>query len=147
MSWAVTVNDIENYEGFPLDLQEFFVSQHASYPRDATLALTVAKLAGLRSATLSGMRTPNPYGGDEIVDISVRGTPLYKDFLLEMREIIASGIDEDSALARHWAALARLRQRPCAHVFFDIDPATKECQGCHVRMSGTMLFFEEEESG
>jgi hypothetical protein len=146
MSWSVTVNDIPAYEDFPLELQEFFASQHPSYPRDAYMALTIAKVLGLRSATLTGMRTPNPYGGDEIVDVSVRGTPLYKDFLLEMREIIASGIDADSDLARHWAALARLRQHPCAHVF---APAAigniRICQGCGVYLNGTMLSFPEGE--
>jgi hypothetical protein len=160
MSWSVTVNDVANYEGFPLDLQEFFASQHPSYPRDAEQALETARVLNLKSATLTGMRTPNPYGGDEIVDVSVRGTPLYKDFLLEMREIIASGIDGESDLARHWAALARLRQRPCSHIFESVPPIPithggdyeqnvrnrdlKQCAGCHVYMNGTMLYFAED---
>lgn len=149
MSWSVTVNDIDSYQDFPLELQEFFVSQHPSYPRDATTALAMAKLLGLKSATLTGMRTPNPYGGDEIVDVSVRGTPLYQDFLHEMREIIAAGIDNESDLARHWAALAQLRQRPCSHVFAEAAAGVnvKICQGCGVYMNGTMLSFPEGGNG
>jgi hypothetical protein len=124
-------------------MQEHFVSQHASYPRDAAEALALAKAIGLRSATLTGMRTPNPYGGDEIVDISVRGTPLYQDFLSEMREVITSGPDEGSAMARHFAALAILRARPCAHIFEPNGDGREKCAGCGVYLSGTTLSFEE----
>lgn len=143
MSWSVTVNNLQEYEGFPLETQEHFASLHESYPRDADDALKLARTLGLRSATLSGGRTPNPYGGDEIVDVSVRGTPLYKDFLLEMRELVTTGPGEGSYLAEHYAALARLRGRPCAHVFADRDDGIKQCQGCHVCLNGTMLYFED----
>lgn len=153
MSWSVTVNNIQDFEGFDLDTLEFFASQHASYPRDAMYALTIAHMLGLKSATLSGGRTPNPYGGDEIVDVSVRGTPLYQDFLSEMREIIGSGPGPESAMARHFAALAKLRERPCSHIFenalSDDDPRLQRCAGCGVFLNGTMLYFEDrhEHSG
>lgn len=143
MSWSITVNNIPEFEGFDLDTQEYFASQHASYPRDANDALIVARMLGLKSATLCGARTPNPYGGDEIVDVSVRGTPIYQDFLGEMQEIIRQGPDAGSDLARHYAALARLRVRPCAHIFEGED-GDKKCQGCGVRLNGTMLYFEDE---
>lgn len=144
MSWSVTVNNIADYEGFPIDTQEFFASLHPSYPRDAMNALAIAKRLGLRSATLSGGRTPNPYGGDEIVDVSVRGTPIYNDFLSEMREIIASGPGEESALARHYAALAVLRSNPCSHAFDTLSSGVKQCLACKVFLSGTMFSFEED---
>lgn len=144
MSWSVTVNDIENYEGFPLELEEFFASQHPAYPRDAMMALGLARATGLQSATLSGCRTPNPYGGDEIADISVRGTPVYKDFLHEMREIIRAGPDAESALARHFAALAYLREFPCSHIFDSMPDGDKRCAGCGVWLNGTMLDFRRD---
>jgi hypothetical protein len=144
MSWSVTVNDVDGYEELSLDLQEYFASQHPGYVRDAMAALALAKAVGLRSATLSGGRTPNPYGGDEIADISIRGTPIYKDFLLEMREIIASGPGPESDMARHFSALAQLRQRPCAHIFGELPDGIKQCQGCGVFLNGTMLYFGEE---
>lgn len=145
MSWSVTVNNLQEYERFPLDIQEQLASQHDQYPRDADAALILAKMTGLRSATLCGGRTPNPYGGDDIVDISIRGTSLYQDFLSEMREIIAAGPDETSDLNRHYLALARLRARPCSHVF-DVYNGTnvKRCADCGVFMNGTMLYFEDE---
>jgi len=143
MSWSVTVNNLPEYEDFPLDTQEFFASLHPSYPRDAATALTLAKQCGLRSATLSGCRTPNPYGGDEIVDISVRGTPVYNDFLLEMREVIAAGPGAESALARHHAALAILRANPCSHAFEQLSGGLKQCLACKVYLSGTMFYFED----
>lgn len=144
MSWSITVNNLQEYEDFPLETQEFFASLHPSYPRDATNALAVAKLCGLRSATLSGGRTPNPYGGDEIVDVSIRGTPIYIDFLSEMREIIATGPGPESSLAKHYAALAILRGNPCSHAFDNLPDGTKRCMACRVYLSGTMFYFGDD---
>jgi hypothetical protein len=143
VSWSITVNDVQEMEGFPVETVELFASLHPSYPRDSQVALDSARAAGLKSATLSGGRTPNPYGGDEIVDISVRGTPVYKDFLSEMREIIRSGPGEDSSLARHYSALAILRGHPCSHVFEETDrPGVRQCLACKVFLNGTMFYFE-----
>lgn len=147
MSWSITVNNIQDFEGFDLDTQEYFASQHASYPRDANDALILARMLGLRSATLCGARTPNPYGGDEIVDVSVRGTPIYQDFLAEMQEIIGQGPDAGSDIAKHYAALAQLRAKPCAHVFMpDKADGRMRCQGCDVILNGTLLYFEDDEN-
>jgi hypothetical protein len=149
MSWSVTINDVQEFEKLDVSTEEYFSSQHPSYPRDVAAALAVAKAVGLRSATLSGMRTPNPYGGDEIVDVSVRGTPIYKDFLQEMQEIISNGPDERAELSKHFAALATLRIRPCAHIFEDAGnaevPGLRRCAGCGVYLNGTMLYFEEKD--
>jgi len=143
MSWSVTVNDIPNFGGFALGTQEFMSGQHPAYARDAELALKLAKEAGLKSATLSGMRTDNPYGGDEIVDISVRGTPIYKDFLAEMSEIIRAGPGADSEMARHYAALAKMRANPCPHIFNDDRPPLRQCIVCGVILNGTLFYFED----
>lgn len=148
MSWSATVQNVQEYEKLDPETEEYFSSQHAAYPRDFASALQLAKSIGLKSATLSGGRTPNPYGGDEIIDVSVRGTPVYNDFLLEMREIIGAGPDISSDINRHYEALARLRIHPCSHVFVgtqsrDDMPALKQCLACHVFLNGTMFFFEE----
>lgn len=144
MSWNIVVNDVPEYLEFPLETEEFFTSLHPSYARDAMYALTIAKLLGLKSASLSGCRTPNPYGGDEIVDVSIRGTPIYKDFLAEMREIIAAGPGQESILARHFAALAKLRANPCSHIFNETDDGRKKCLACNVFLNGTALYFEDD---
>jgi hypothetical protein len=149
VSWSVTVNGLQDYEKFTLETEEVFASLHPSYPRDARLALQMAKAAGLKSAMLAGGRTPNPYGGDEVVLISISGFPAHSDFLSEMREVIASGPDEGSDVARHYIALARLRERPCSHIFRDIPDSEqnaghKRCTYCGVCLNGTMLYFEEE---
>lgn len=148
MSWSIVVHDLPEFEGFEFETEEYFASHNASYPRDAQVALEMARKAGLKSATLSGGRTPNPYGGDEIVDISVRGTPRYKNFLSEMREIIAGGPGPESVLARHYAALARLRERPCLHEIDDAgSDGIRRCQRCGLCMKGMMAYFEDDGYG
>ena len=67
------------------------MTQHIKYPQDMSLALEIAKRAGFKSAVLTGARTPNPYGGDEVIDISVRGTVVATDFNTMMKEILAYG--------------------------------------------------------
>jgi hypothetical protein len=143
MSWSVTVNNIPDYEDFPIEQEEFFTSLHPSYARDAVYALTIAKTIGLKSATLSGSRTPNPYGGDEIVVVSIMGTPIYNDFIQEMKEIIRAGPGPESDLARHFEALARLRANPCSHVFQPVGNV-KQCLACKVYLNGTAFFFEDD---
>lgn len=64
------------------------MTQHIRYPQDMSLALKLAKRAGLKTAVLTGCRTPNPYGGDEVIDISVRGMVMATDFQSVMKEII-----------------------------------------------------------
>lgn len=144
--WNVTVDNLQDFNGFTLDTQELFANQHAAYVRDANEALAVAKAIGLKSATLSGARTPNPYGGDEVVHISISGFPTHSDFLSEMRGIIASGPDKGSDVARHYAALARLREHPCPHIFREVPDSggLRRCVPCGVVLNGTMFYYEDE---
>lgn len=67
------------------------MTQHIAYPGDMILALEMAKRAHMKTAVLTGMRTPNPYGQDEVVDISVRGMLEATDFYTEMKRILAHG--------------------------------------------------------
>jgi hypothetical protein len=94
MSWSVTINNLPEFKGFDADVIESMMSQHIAYPQDMMTALEMARKTGLKSAVLTGMRTPNPYGGDEVIDISVRGMVEATDFNAMMRRIIEHGPDE-----------------------------------------------------
>lgn len=94
MSWSVTINDLEHFVDFDTQLIEDMMTQHIKYPRDMRRALEMARRTGLASCVLTGMRTPNPYGGDEVVDISIRGHMEALDFQAEMKRIMRAGPDE-----------------------------------------------------
>lgn len=98
MSWSITINNLPEFPGFSAEVIEQMLTQHLQYPADMELALETACKAGLSTAVLSGGRTPNPYGDDEVVDISVRGMSSALDFNAAMRRNIAAGPD-DAALA------------------------------------------------
>lgn len=70
------------------------LTQHLEYPADMELALNVAKKARLSSAVLTGGRTPNPYGDDEVVDISIRGMAKAVSFDAAMLRNIHAGPDD-----------------------------------------------------
>jgi hypothetical protein len=93
MSWSITVNNVQSYDQFPDNIIEQMLTQHIAYPGDMMKALKLAKDCGFSSAVLTGMRTPNPYGGDEVVDISVRGMLEATDFQSEMKKILQAGPD------------------------------------------------------
>lgn len=88
MSWSVVVQDIPSFERFDSTVIEKLVSSHIMYPFDADTALVAAKQAGLKSATLSGSRTPNPYGRDEVCTISIVGFVEATDFITTMQRIV-----------------------------------------------------------
>lgn len=88
MSWSLTFNYLDNTTQIPANILEDMMTQHIMYPKDMSLALEVAKRAGLKTAVITGCRTPNPYGGDEVIDISVRGMVMATDFQSVMKEII-----------------------------------------------------------
>ena len=73
MSWSLTVDDLDQVDQLPDELLSRVGSDNPLYSIDARLAFTVACAAGLVSATLSGGRTPSPYGGADTVVISVVG--------------------------------------------------------------------------
>lgn len=149
MSWSITVDNLASYEAFPLEILERMASQHDSYPRDMDAALALAKIMGLRSATLSGGRTPNPNPtGDEVVNLSIVGFTGAGSFLSEMRSAIASGPDSESTMFKHYAAIARLRNDPHTHTFVPVlegdTNGVKRCSRCEVRLNGNLLYFEDE---
>ena len=88
MSWSITINNLKEYEGFPHDVIEQMITQHLAYGADMNLALKAAKAMSLSSCTLSGGRTPNPYGDDETVVITITGFSKAKDFVSLMRDIV-----------------------------------------------------------
>lgn len=95
MAWSVIVENLQDYPGFSEQIIETLVTAHVSYPFDADLALKLAKDAGLASATLAGGRTPNPYGGDEVVDISIHGFASSRGLVDLMKLIVVQPEDRD----------------------------------------------------
>jgi hypothetical protein len=61
-----------------------------------------------------------------------------------MRRIVTSGPGADSDLAKHYLALARLREHPCPHIWRTLPDDTKQCVPCGVILNGTMMHYEEE---
>jgi hypothetical protein len=93
MSWSFTINDPPGVAEFELPeaLLADMSRAHALYPLDMAIALDMAKRAGLRTATCTGMRTPSPYNSDEVVDISIRGMLIARKFNEAMRKVVLSG--------------------------------------------------------
>jgi hypothetical protein len=94
MSWSFTVNHI--MQEFELDdtLLASMEALHPEYPHDMKLTLGLAKMAGLRSGTLAGGRTSSPYGGPEVILLTVTGTAEPADWHDTMKANIAAGPDE-----------------------------------------------------
>jgi len=73
MSWAITINDLDKIEELPDELYDKACRDNREYYGDANAAFNLAKEAGLVSATISGGRTPSPYGGPDSVVVSIVG--------------------------------------------------------------------------
>lgn len=106
MSWSVTVNDLDTVDELPEFTYQKISEDNPDYDRDSRAAFTAAKSAGLASATLSGGRTPSPYGGPDTVVISIVGfsdrreghaVPPFarRDFNAQVIDTILSGPDEE----------------------------------------------------
>lgn len=93
MSWSVMFYDLQAREiaDIPVENIERIQSQHPEYLSDMIGAFELAKKVGLNSGTITGMRTPSPYGDDEVVDVSVRGVMKAKDFNAEMQRMLRAG--------------------------------------------------------
>lgn len=103
MSWSATYNNLREIAEPNLsevDI-EYMQSQHPEYISDFAKAFALAKELNLNSVVLTGMRTPNPAGPDEVIDISVRGFAYAADFQGEMRKIILSGPDAGNTAEDH----------------------------------------------
>lgn len=100
MSWSVTIKDIQNYDRLSdpkwLENAAYFASQHPLYVQDMERAFELARNTGLASAVITGGRTPSPYGDDEVVDISIRGTMTAEDYQAAIRRFIEAGPDVES---------------------------------------------------
>ncbi len=98
MAWSITVNNVslDSYrEVFTQDVIDQFGSHNPEYVHDLNLALEMAVRAGLKSATLSGGRTPTPGSDDEVVVITITGFGKAVDFNDSMRQVIMRGPDEN----------------------------------------------------
>lgn len=94
MAWTVTINNLQKDTRISQETIEYYVTHHIKYPGDMLAALKLAKNAGLASCVLTGARTPNPSGGDEVIDISVRGLTQSPNYADEIKRIIRMGPDE-----------------------------------------------------
>lgn len=113
MSWSATYNNLREIAEPNLsevDI-EYMQSQHPEYLSDFARAFALAKELNLNSVVLTGMRTPNPAGPDEVIDISVRGFAYAPDFQGEMRKIILSGPDAGKTADDHALELTNERAR------------------------------------
>lgn len=91
MSWSVTLNDV--WKDIPINVVEYFATQHPLYPQDMLHAQQLARKSGFASVVLTGFRTPSPYGDDEVVDISVRGLMKAEDYQAAIKRFIEAGPD------------------------------------------------------
>lgn len=104
MSWSVELSNIEHIESIPEAVMEDLARQHLMYRSDILLAFEMAKRAGFKSAMIVGFRTPNPSGGDEAAEITVRGLTGAVDYNKAILKIIGEGLD-DAAIAHQLEAL------------------------------------------
>lgn len=106
-SWSITVNDLDQIEELPGHVYDTACGDDAELQGDALAAFVSAKERGLVSATISGGRTPSPYGGPDTVIISVTGfnnrneghatpPPIARDFNASMVTTILTGPDPES---------------------------------------------------
>lgn len=93
----MTFNNFDGTAEIPDAVLEDMLTQHPKYGDDMYAALELAKDRGFTTVVLTGMRTVSPYGGDEVVDISVRGMMKATDFQGTMKEIIARGPEAPNA--------------------------------------------------
>lgn len=130
MSWSITIHNLSDYTDEALSVDGVMLTdEHPEYDHDMHLALEMAKRAGLQSAVLTGMRAPNPYADDEVVDISIRGMVKAANFTEAMKGIVSHGPAANSAAVLHQQASEFLKLHPCpGHNFQPIDNiGCKEC--------------------
>lgn len=142
--WSVTVRNLTFYEFDVNTLKSFY--EHPEYEHDAAIALEMAKRAGLKSANLTGMRAPNPYGGDEVVDISIRGMATAPDFDSEMGKLVKEPA-EDSLSRKHFRAEEFLAASPCNHDLTLVnveDTSHMRCVNCEVHLQHGLLHLQED---
>jgi hypothetical protein len=109
MSWSVTVDNLQDIRELPEAVYDKLSKDNPLYLTDATGAFRLAKDAGLVSVTLAGGRTPNPYGGAEVVVISITGfdsdkigRAVPKDFMQKMRETVMAPDEDDEFPDTTW---------------------------------------------
>lgn len=101
MSWSIRINGLDTLDELPEDSLLEASKDNEAYRDDAIAAFDAAKRAGLVSATISGGRTPSPYGGPDTVVLSVIGfdshaqghaVPPHSEAMSDMERIMLSNI-------------------------------------------------------
>lgn len=142
--WSVTVHNMGPDSMLEDETLASFY-EHPEYKHDATIALEMAKRAGLKSANLTGMRAPNPYGGDEVVDISIRGMASAPDFANEMGTLVREPAP-DSLSQKHFRAEEYLENNQCQH---DLTPVNDDvghmaCKLCVIHIQNGLLHLQKD---
>lgn len=112
MSWSVTIDDLDTIDPANPRLDQVLrklSEDNPAYENDARQAFRAARASGLVSATLSGGRTPSPYGGPVSVVIAITGFDsravghaVAKPFYQQTRENIAAGPDKSYFNTDDW---------------------------------------------
>lgn len=97
MSWSFTINDVVQGFEIPPAVIEEFRRENEAYPADMELALKLAQEIGMKTATLTGYRTPSPYGGPDSIGVSVMGTIEGSDWFRHVKANIEAGPDQSDA--------------------------------------------------
>lgn len=91
MTWSYVLNNFD--EEIPEGDIEQQGQEHPAYPNDIREALALARKLGLKSGAITGVRVINPYGDNEVVDVSVRGMVIQTDFIAAVKRDITAGPD------------------------------------------------------
>lgn len=101
MSWQIVFNNLNDIDDIDPGQLELLSRDNPEYAGDARCAFQLAKELSLVSASLSGGRTPSPYGASDTVVISIvgydsfaQGHAVEHDFYRQTIDIITAGPDE-----------------------------------------------------
>lgn len=97
MSYSLTIDNIQMYGGFDEAQISDMLRVHPRYPEMMNAGVLTAVKLGMRSAVITVISTPNPYGDDEVVDVSVRGMMKATSFQEAMKRNIKAGPDVKTA--------------------------------------------------
>ena len=96
MSWSFTINNLEPDTEVPETVLADMSRAHSDYPLYMKAALYTAKRVGMKSCTCSGFVAENPYNDDVVVDVSIRGLLVGRDFNRGIVDSILYGPDAEA---------------------------------------------------
>lgn len=91
MSYSLTIDNVQMYPGFDEAIIQDMLRVNPRYPELMNAGVLTAVKLGMSSAVITVIITPNPYGDDEVIDVSVRGMTRATSFQEAMMRNIAAG--------------------------------------------------------